>query len=339
MKHLTFLRNAKKMALLTINNNRTCLANTTQIKRQRRRQLRGIKQHRTRAKNVIVPNASLVALSPLIALKFACSGGIGAFVSHILAVPLDVAKTQAQLNPELYKGYSSIDICKRIAKESGVMALTRGLNATFWGYFIQGSTKYGLFNVLKTVFRGYFASEYLIVELIFASLIADMLGSFFLVPFERARIKIVENDEYAKKALFASVKDECREWFLVEGVLKSLIPIYLKQLPYTVIQLVSYDLLVNSVVKGSLGINSSSGLVFFSLRMVSAIIAGVLATVASQPGDTLMTRRYSKEEDSKKARGWLSLFLGLRQRIPMTVMIVVSQLITIDYLKDLLGVQ
>ena len=59
-----------------------------------------------------------------------------------------------------------------------------------------------------------------------------------------------------------------------------------------------------------------------------------------------MTRRYCKEDEGRKrVRSVVDddnpvsgLFVGLRQRIPMTVLIVVTQLITVDYVKESLGV-
>ena len=59
-----------------------------------------------------------------------------------------------------------------------------------------------------------------------------------------------------------------------------------------------------------------------------------------------MTRRYCKEdEEEKECEAFVDddnpvsgLFVGLRQRIPMTVLIVVTQLITVDYVKESLGV-
>ena len=134
-----------------------------------------------------------------------------------------------------------------------------------------------------------------------------------------------------------------------EDIAESLLPVYLKMIPYTAVQLVSYDVLVNGFVKGTLGVyggEEGDGELFFALRLMSAIAAGVLATVASQPGDTIMTRRYCKEdEEEKECEAFVDddnsvsgLFVGLRQRIPMTVLIVVTQLITVDYVKESLGV-
>lgn len=281
----------------------------------------------------------------LAVLKYFSAGGIGCFASHCLSVPLDVIKTKVQLNPELNSNASARELARKIVKDEGARALTRGLGATFFGYLIQGGCKYGGFETLK---RYYFHGGGNIAQLVLAAMVAEAVGSFALVPFERARVKIVESETYAReKSLFAAVGEEFDAF--LEDIAESLLPVYLKMIPYTAVQLVSYDVLVNGFVKGTLGVyggEEGDGELFFALRLMSAIAAGVLATVASQPGDTIMTRRYCKEdEEEKECEAFVDddnsvsgLFVGLRQRIPMTVLIVVTQLITVDYVKESLGV-
>ena len=281
----------------------------------------------------------------LAVLKYFTAGGIGCFASHCLSVPLDVIKTKVQLDPELNSNASARELARKIVKDEGAIALTRGLGATFFGYLIQGGCKYGGFETLK---RYYFHGGGNIAQLVLAAMVAEAVGSFALVPFERARVKIVESETYAReKSLFTAVGEEFDAF--LEDIAESLLPVYLKMIPYTAVQLVSYDVLVNGFVKGTLGVyggEEGDGELFFALRLMSAIVAGVLATVASQPGDTIMTRRYCKEdEEEKECEAFVDddnsvsgLFVGLRQRIPMTVLIVVTQLITVDYVKESLGV-
>ena len=88
-------------------------------------------------------------------------------------------------------------------------------------------------------------------------MVAEAVGSFALVPFERARVKIVESETYAReKSLFAAVGEEFDAF--LEDIAESLLPVYLKMIPYTAVQLVSYDVLVNGFVKGTLGVYAVS---------------------------------------------------------------------------------
>ena len=121
-------------------------------------------------------------------LKYFSAGGIGCFASHCLSVPLDVIKTKVQLNPELNSNMSAAELARKIVKDEGAMTLTRGLGATFFGYLIQGGCKYGGFETLK---RYYFHGGGNIAQLVLAAMVAESVGSFALVPFERARVNIV----------------------------------------------------------------------------------------------------------------------------------------------------
>jgi len=270
-------------------------------------------------------------------------------VSHCLSVPLDVVKTKAQLNPEDSK-LSAWKLAQKIVREEGATTLARGLGATFFGYLVQGGCKYGGFETFKHFSAGS-GGHANIAQLLLAAMVAESIGSFALVPFERARVKIVESEAYAREKSLPTAVGEELDAFL-NDIGESLVPVYLKMIPYTAVQLVSYDVLVNGFVKGTLGVyggEEGNGELFFALRLMSAIMAGVFATVASQPGDTIMTRRYCKDDEGEKEEceevfddddnnAFLGLFVGLRQRIPMTVLIVVTQLITVDFVKDSLGV-
>jgi len=73
------------------------------------------------------------------------SGGVCASISHAGAVPLDVVKTRLQTDHEKYKGIA--DAFVKIIQHEGVGMLMKGLGATLIGYSIQGSMKYGFYEV------------------------------------------------------------------------------------------------------------------------------------------------------------------------------------------------
>jgi len=321
------------------------ISSSPPLRRPRRR--RRLVERRRRTTTTLTVRAS-AADEIVTILKYFSAGGIGCFVSHCLSVPLDVVKTKAQLNPEDSK-LSAWKLAQKIVREEGATTLARGLGATFFGYLVQGGCKYGGFETFKH-FSGGSGGHANIAQLLLAATVAESIGSFALVPFERARVKIVESEAYAREKSLPTAVGEELDAFL-NDIGESLVPVYLKMIPYTAVQLVSYDVLVNGL-KGTLGVyggEEGNGELFFALRLMSAIIAGVLATVASQPGDTIMTRRYCKDDEGEKEEceevfddddnnAFLGLFVGLRQRIPMTVLIVVTQLITVDFVKDSLGV-
>jgi solute carrier family 25 phosphate transporter 3 len=333
----------EKMLASSPSSSSSSISSSPPLRRPRRRRRLVERRRRT----TTTPTVRASAADEIVTiLKYFSAGGIGCFVSHCLSVPLDVVKTKAQLNPEDSK-LSAWKLAQKIVREEGATTLARGLGATFFGYLVQGGCKYGGFETFKH-FSGGSGGHANIAQLLLAATVAESIGSFALVPFERARVKIVESEAYAREKSLPTAVGEELDAFL-NDIGESLVPVYLKMIPYTAVQLVSYDVLVNGFTLGVYGGEEGNGELFFALRLMSAIIAGVLATVASQPGDTIMTRRYCKDDEGEKEEceevfddddnnAFLGLFVGLRQRIPMTVLIVVTQLITVDFVKDSLGV-
>jgi solute carrier family 25 phosphate transporter 3 len=338
------------MLASSLSSSSSSISSSSPLRRRPRRRRHLVERRRKTTTTTLTVRASATDEIVTI-LKYFSAGGIGCFVSHCLSVPLDVVKTKAQLNPEDSK-LSAWKLAQKIVREEGATTLARGLGATFFGYLVQGGCKYGGFETFKHFSGGSPGGHANIAQLLLAAMVAESIGSFALVPFERARVKIVESEAYAREKSLPTAVGEELDAFL-NDIGESLVPVYLKMIPYTAVQLVSYDVLVNGFVKGTLGVyggEEGNGELFFALRLMSAIMAGVFATVASQPGDTIMTRRYCKDDEGEKEEceevfdddddnnAFLGLFVGLRQRIPMTVLIVVTQLITVDFVKDSLGV-
>merc|ERR1711966_479916 len=74
-------------------------------------------------------------------LKGAAAGGICCSITHGALTPVDVVKTRVQLDPTKYTGL--VSGFRTIIAEEGAGALTTGLGATCFGYFVQGWFKFG----------------------------------------------------------------------------------------------------------------------------------------------------------------------------------------------------
>lgn len=68
-------------------------------------------------------------------LKAALAGGICCSITHAAMCPVDVVKTRIQLNPTKY--VSMLNGFKVVVADEGLKALTTGLGATAFGYFVQ----------------------------------------------------------------------------------------------------------------------------------------------------------------------------------------------------------
>jgi hypothetical protein len=121
--------------------------------------------------------------------RYFLAGSICCSFSHGVSVPFDVLKTRKQVSTELSKMniYSSL---LKIVQEDGFSVLFQGMGPTLVGYAIQGSLKYGFYEIFKPFSNNFLHSLNVDNQLIafgLASLLAETIGSTFLTPFEASR--------------------------------------------------------------------------------------------------------------------------------------------------------
>ena len=133
-------------------------------------------------------------------LRYFAAGGIACSFSHAIAVPFDVIKTKMQTDPiEYTKSLGIYGVANKLIRNEGPLFLLQGLGPTLTGYFIQGSLKYGFYEIFKRVLLHEFPSlenNYLLLFILSGAL-AESIGSSTLTPFEAARIRLVSNPSYA----------------------------------------------------------------------------------------------------------------------------------------------
>lgn len=272
------------------------------------------------------------------------SGGVCASISHAWAVPLDVVKTRLQTDPEKYSGVA--DAFVKISREEGPSMLLKGLGATFIGYSIQGSLKYGLYAIFKNIVGGMMPTASIFVVWVLASMMADLFASTALCPLEATRIRLVADPSFARGTF-----DALQRLIQSEGagsVFKGMPAILAKQLPYTIVQLCGFELLTRLFYSwewtAALLANPSpwQWLVSFG----SALVTGIVASLASQPGDVILSRvnkdRSSKPvltqmTDAVKELGIRGLFCGTKARLLHVGTIVTIQLVIYDLVKQACG--
>jgi solute carrier family 25 phosphate transporter 3 len=154
------------------------------------------------------PGAVLLAPSPsgsepvynfMYYIKGAAAGGICCSITHGALTPVDVVKTRVQLDPVKYnKGL--IGGFKQISAEEGAMALTTGLGATAFGYFVQGWFKFGgveFFKIQATQAMGERkAWDNKTTIYLGAAAAAEFIADIFLCPLEAVRIRSVSDPEF-----------------------------------------------------------------------------------------------------------------------------------------------
>mmetsp|Transcript_8599 Transcript_8599/g.21158 ORF Transcript_8599/g.21158 Transcript_8599/m.21158 type:complete len:320 (-) Transcript_8599:133-1092(-) len=224
-------------------------------------------------------------------LKGAASGGICCSITHGALTPVDVVKTRVQLDPAKYNGL--VSGMRTIVAEEGAGALTTGLGATAFGYFVQGWFKFGgveYFKIKAVQSMGEekaWANKSLIY--IGAAAGAEFIADVFLCPLEAVRIRQVSDPSFAN-----GLSDGFVKMFKTEGVggfYSGFLPILAKQIPYTcakfVVQGTAADSMYSAMGKSPAEVTGGTKL---GISLTSGVIAGVAAAIISHPADTLLSK-------------------------------------------------
>lgn len=296
--------------------------------------------------------------------RYFLAGGICCTISHTVSVPFDVVKTKKQANPDL-SGLGVIPAFQQIIKNDGLSVLTKGFGPTLIGYFIQGSLKYGFYEIFKpfvaAAIHGGVTSPNSIASLMIAGIMADFIGALSLSPFEAARIRLVANPEYSSNLLDCMIKMTTAGG--IASLFESFIPMLSKHLPYTAVQLSSYETITTSIYS-YLQQNEVEDVSSWHVQVsfTAAAISAILSTLASQPGDTLMTLLNKSRPklvntvandritetvaetsspsgiirfmvSNAKDLGFKGLYVGTQARLLHVAIIVIVQLLVYDYIK------
>lgn len=224
-------------------------------------------------------------------VKGAASGGICCSITHGALTPVDVVKTRVQLDPSKYTGL--VSGFRTIVAEEGAGALTTGLGATAFGYFVQGWFKFGgveffKINAVKALGEEKAWDNKGLIY-IGASACAEFIADIFLCPLEAVRIRQVSDPEFAD-----SLASGFSKMFKTEGIggfYQGFAPILAKQIPYTcakfLVQGTAADTMYASMGKTPAELSGATNL---GVSLLSGVIAGVAAAIISHPADTLLSK-------------------------------------------------
>jgi len=269
--------------------------------------------------------------------KYWVPGGLSASLSHTLTVPIDVIKTKQQIDevnyvhskyttePEKYKNahhsYTIFKTAKRLIEKEGPFILLAGTAPTAIGYFLEGSLKFGSYELMKSLNYSYFMS----------GLVSGILASIILCPMEALRIRLVSKPNFATSSTKGLAKMISSEGPL--SLFKGLTAMLSKQVPYTIVKQVSFDLFRTHTS--------------YIPIILSAFLSSILSTLSSHPGDMLLSS-VNSSASSRKCRvymkeiyerdGFKGFFTGLNARFVHIGVIVTVQLVVYDMFKNYFGV-
>ena len=261
-----------------------------------------------------------------------------------------------------------------IVQTEGPNALLGGLGPTVVGYGIEGAMKFGVYEIAKPIFRSLLnggvesSTTNPALAYLLASVAAGAVAAILLCPMESTRIRIVTDPAFANKGLLTALPQMIREDGPWASFAVGLWAMLAKQVPYTLGKQVSFDVFAGMLYAflNTMPANTiSETQTKWAVSVLAAFMASIIACIFSQPGDMILTETYKKPmvavpvsgRGRKVAKavatdrasfldvvrtiygrgGVSSFFTGTGARIVHVGLIITSQLVIYDIVKQLLG--
>ncbi|CCW68945.1 unnamed protein product [Phytomonas sp. Hart1] len=246
-----------------------------------------------------------------------CVGGgiLACGITHTVVCPLDVVKCNMQVTPEKYKSLpKGMSLIMR-EQGFGSSGLFKGWIPTLLGYSAQGAFKFGCYEMFKDLYSN-MAGEELTKKCtgliwLAGSASAEFVADIFLCPFEMVKIKVQTSPKgkfpTSMKAAISKMRSDKSSGF----PFKSLVPLWGRQIPYTMAKFFFFEKVVRCfykyVFKGPR--DSYSKATQLSITFMSGYIAGIICAIVSHPADSLVSAR-GKASNASKSYGQIAKEMG-----------------------------
>jgi solute carrier family 25 phosphate transporter 3 len=232
-----------------------------------------------------------------------------------------------QANPGQYKNL--VQGLGMLWNTQGFSGCVKGWLPTLVGYSAQGLFKFGLNEVFKDTYANLIGEEasikWRMAIWAAASGSAEFFADIALCPFEMIKVKVQTDAEYPRSfgAAYARINSEKA---ITRFPFGSLVPLWSRQIPYTIAKFVGFELVVEYMYKNVFTKPRSeySYSTQLGITFLSGYLAGVFCALISQPADNLVSQMGKKENAGKgfgqliNEIGWKSLLTkGLGTRIIM----------------------
>ncbi|CAK7895214.1 mitochondrial phosphate carrier protein 2 [[Candida] anglica] len=268
--------------------------------------------------------------------------------THSAVTPLDLVKCRRQVNSSIYK--SNIQGWKTILKTPGDSIFT-GIGATFIGYSLQGAGKYGFYEYFKKTYSDLvgpeFANKYKTGVYLASSASAEFLADLALCPLETIKVKT----QTTVPPFATSVTDGWKKITATEGIgglYKGLVPLWFRQVPYTMVKFASFEKTVEQIYK-YLGkpVSSYTPLQQTGVSFLGGYIAGIFCAIVSHPADVMVSKINSSKKPNESVGtalkriygdiGFKGVWNGLPVRIVMIGTLTGFQWLIYDSFKVYVG--
>jgi solute carrier family 25 phosphate transporter 3 len=241
-------------------------------------------------------------------LKCMIGGALSCGLTHTAVVPLDLVKCRMQVDAAKYP--SLIKGLKVTVTDGGVKALGRGWAPTLIGYSMQGTCKFGFYEIFKNLYGNAMGEEnaflYRTTLYLAASASAEFFADIALAPMEAVKVRIQTSD-YAStlRECFPKMKAEEGNGTFIRG----LKPLWMRQIPYTMMKFACFEKTVEAlythvVPKPRADCTKSEQLM---VTFAAGYIAGVFCAIVSHPADSVVSLI---NKDPSKSAGQILKELG-----------------------------
>jgi len=275
--------------------------------------------------------------------KFYALCGLGGILScgitHTALVPLDLIKCRIQVDPAKYQ---SISVGAKVTMaEDGMVGLTRGWAPTAIGYSIQGLGKFGFYEVFKILYANMLGEEKSYTWRTTLYLISSASAEFFadigLAPLEAVKVRMQTQPGFAETMRVGAPK--LYEMEGLAGFYKGLPPLWMRQIPYTMMKFACFERTVELLYKYVVPKprNDCSKAEQLVVTFAAGYIAGVFCAIVSHPADTVVSKLNndvgSTAIGTVKELGMAGLWKGLGPRIIMIGTLTALQWFIYDSVK------
>jgi len=255
----------------------------------------------------------------------AVGGALSCGLTHTAVTPLDLVKCRLQVNKEKYKSLGNG--FKVTVADGGTRALFLGWAPTAIGYTAQGICKFGFYEFFKNFYSGMIGEEntflYRTSLYLAASASAEFFADIALSPMECCKVRMQTSlpgtfPTTLRGAFPLILKEEG-----VNGFYKSLVPLWGRQIPYTMMKFACFERTVEAIYqyvvpKPRAECSKSEQLI---VTFAAGYIAGVFCAVVSHPADTIVSymnkAKGSTIGDAARSLGFSGMWGGLGPRIIM----------------------
>ncbi|KAL1291498.1 hypothetical protein HN51_060019 [Arachis hypogaea] len=271
-------------------------------------------------------------------------GALCCGLTHTAVTPLDLVKCNMQIDPVKYKSVSSgFGVLYR---EQGLRGFFRGWAPTLLGYHAQGALEYGLYEYFKKYYSDLagpeFATKYKTLIYLAGSASSESIAGLALCPFEAVKVRVQTQPGFARGLSDGLPKLVRAEG--VSGLYKGLVPLWGRQIPYTMMKFASYENTVEMIYKHMIPTTKeeSSKMVQLGVSFAGGYIAGILCALVSHPADNLVSflnnSKGATVADAVNRLGlWGLATRGLPLRIFMIGTLTGSQWLIYDSFKVAVG--